>query len=549
MKIFSVPLNPKLSEAEFYNFVNFLSSYKEWIYDVYFTSRIDPFNQDAMGDVFLHPADNIQAIQAALFIQQQTGITISATFNNLNVRPTQQNLDKWIKNFRPLYEHGVRSATIPHIHWMATGQIKKEFPELLVKNTILRKTTEPREVFEQAQAGFDYINIDRNLMRDKEKLTAIKRVKEHTGVKIALLANEGCMGGCAYMEEHYEFNNSRTDGPQYFNDPISRVSCPKWDNIDPSAPLKAADLPPWRTDWEDFRHNLGIDVFKMHGRESVSRLIETCNIIKRYANKEDILFDTFEDFIKETNLEDKPINIWREKIKTCRFECWDCHYCDKIWRAKRNQEPDPKIQLVVNALIESVHSKIQVDVLGLTSPRVQQLLNYLAKDSEKYLEIGSFLGASLSSVLVDNKILAYAVDNWQANIQAQNSEGLPENKKDYFIENIKKYKSDNIIKVFDCDFLKVDKTEIKDVDLFFYDGDHAKDKTAAAVRYFSSCFADTAILIFDDANWEGIVQGAIEGLEQTDLEVIYEKKLLNEVESKQDWWNGLYIVVVKRKGE
>ena len=91
--------------------------------------------------------------------------------------------------------------------------------------------------------------------------------------------------------------------------------------------------------------------------------------------------------------------------------------------------------------------------------------------------------------------------------------------------------------------------KIKDIDLFFYDGDHAKDKTAAAVRYFSSCFADTAILIFDDANWEGIVQGAIEGLEQTDLEVIYEKKLLNEVESKQDWWNGLYIVVVKRKGE
>lgn len=549
MKIFSVPLNPKLSEAEFYNFVNFLSSYKEWIYDVYFTSRIDPFNQDAMGDVFLNPADNIQAIQAALFIQQQTGITISATFNNLNVRPTQQNLDKWIKNFKPLYEYGVRSATIPHIHWMATGQIKKEFPELFVKNTILRKTTEPREVFEQAQAGFDYINIDRNLMRDKEKLTAIKRAKEHTGVKIALLANEGCMGGCAYMEEHYEFNNSRTDGPQYFNDPISRVSCPKWDNIDPSAPLKAADLPPWRNDWEDFRHNLGIDVFKMHGRESISRLVETCSIIKRYAKKEDILFDTFEDFIKETNLEDKPINIWREKIKTCRFECWDCHYCDKIWRAKRNQEHDPKVQLVVNALIESVHSKIQIDVLGLTSPRVQQLLNYLAKDSEKYLEIGSFLGASLSSVLVDNKISAYAVDNWQANIQAQNSEGLPENKKNYFIENIKKYKSDNIIKVFDCDFLKVDKTEIKDVDLFFYDGDHSKDKTAAAVRYFSNCFADTAILIFDDANWEGIVQGAIEGLEQTDLEVIYEKKLLNEVESKQDWWNGLYIVVVKRKGE
>ena len=44
MKIFSVPLNPKLSEKDYFAFLGFLTEYKDWIYDVYFTSRIPPFN-------------------------------------------------------------------------------------------------------------------------------------------------------------------------------------------------------------------------------------------------------------------------------------------------------------------------------------------------------------------------------------------------------------------------------------------------------------------------------------------------------------------------
>ena len=77
-----------------------------------------------------------------------------------------------------------------------------------------------------------------------------------------------------------------------------------------------------------------VDVIKMHGRENTSRLNETMHIIKNYAEDKEILFDTFNEFIDETNLVDAPINIWREKIKTCKFECWDCHYCDKVYDKK-----------------------------------------------------------------------------------------------------------------------------------------------------------------------------------------------------------------------
>ena len=546
MKRFSVPLNPKLSEQDFYKFLEFLKEYKDWIYDIYFTCRISPFGQDAMGDIFIQPEDALFAIETALHIQQETGITVSATFNNTKVTPTQQNLDLWIRNFKPLYDAGVHSCTLPHTHWLATGQIKKAFPNLFVKNTILRKVTTAREVVALAEAGFDYVNLDRNLMRDRDTLLAIKKAKEQTGVKISLLANEGCLGGCPMMEEHYEFNNSRVDNPQYFADPISRVSCPKWDNKDPSVPLKTADLPPWREDWIDFIDNLGIDVFKMHGREAASRLWETVDIIKKFVAEKEILFETFEEFVAETNLVEKPINIWREKIKTCKFECWDCKYCDKIWSAKTNQQVDSKIQLVVDGLVDSVNRPVAVDIPGLTSDRVKQLLNYLGANSKKYLEVGSYLGATLASTIKDNSLTAYAVDNWANNIQPANGLTLPANDKTAFIENVKRYKGANTVKVFDSNFINVNRSEIADVDLFFYDGDHSEIATQTAITYFAPCLAETSILIFDDANWDGVVSGADKGIKEAGLSVLYEKKVLNSEEDAAQWWNGLYILVVKK---
>ena len=91
------------------------------------------------------------------------------------------------------------------------------------------------------------------------------------------------------------------------------------------------------------------------------------------------------------------------------------------------------------------------------------------------------------------------------------------------------------------------------------DSPHDLQTTRDALIYYSKTFADTCICIFDDANWEGVVQGANEGiksisnwrfppsdvkLQKAGLKVLYDKKMLNDVEDKQNWWNGLYIVVV-----
>jgi hypothetical protein len=547
--MFSVPLNPKLNENQLNEFISFLKEYKPFIYDFYFTCRVTPFDQDAMGDVFIGGQEDYNyLILLALFIQNETGITASAVFNNIEVRPDQQNLDLFIKSFQEVYDAGIRSATIPHTHWMATGQIKKAFPELFVKNTILRNVSEPRDIEKLAQAGFDYINLDRDLMRDHDKLKRFKKAKTQFGVKLSLLANESCAGGCIMMDEHYQFNNTRTDGPQYFNDPISRVSCPKWNHEDFSIALKTANFPPWREDWQEFLDDLGIDVIKMHGRESHIRLKETMDIIKRYANNEEILFDSFNDFIEETNMVDKPITVWRNKIKNCKFDCWDCGYCDKIMAVKYGDHIHPKVKLVAKELVDSVNAPIKIDIPGLTSTRVQSLINGLAKGSSKYLEIGSYQGATAASALMGNNLSAYFVDMWQEAPQAVREvwETPVTNTLDEFKNNIKSYIGNNKIFISNSDMFKVNVSKISDIDLFFYDGPHDFESTKNAVKYYSPSFANQSILIFDDANWTEVVQGAHKGIVESGLTILYSKKILNSLESDTDWWNGIYIVVVEK---
>jgi predicted O-methyltransferase YrrM len=557
-KIFSVPINPKLSELEFAEFYSFCEHHKDWISDLYFTSRIAPFTQDAMGDIFVINEDRTGLIENALNIQKYLGIPISATFNNTTISPTQQNLDTFIKNFKPLYDAGIKIATIPHTHWMATGQIKAAFPDLFVKNTILRDVRTAVEIVNLAKYGFDYINLDRDLMRDRDTLLRLKEAKmwieKNLGKKIqySLLANEGCLGACPMMVEHFEFNNTRIErSPQYFNDPISRVSCPKWEVEDPSVFLKTASLPPWRSDWEEFLDNLGIDVFKMHGRESVDRLKETMTLISEYAKGEEILYPTFVDWLKETNLEEKPIDIWREKIKNCKFDCWECQYCDKITEKKSSWDYSDLVKHTAQCIADSGIPKLKNEIPGLTSSRVRTLINSLAKGVGSYLEVGSYLGATATAALANNMLSAYFVDKWQENIQPQREDIVtPDNSKKAFLKNIEKVSGNSLVKVYDNDLFETPIHEFTNqIQMFFYDGPHDHDSTSQAVQYYWSCFQTECILVFDDANWEGVVSGANQGIESMKGRMVYKKIILNSEENPNEWWNGLYVVVIRKEHE
>jgi hypothetical protein len=561
-KVFSLPINPKISE-EFVNqiFIPFLLKHKDLIFDLYFTCRMPPFEQDAMGDVFV--SDIRQTTFDALYISQKSGIPLSATFNNIFVRPTQSNLDLFIENFKPLYDAGVRIATLPHTMWVSTGQIQKEFPELYIKNTILREVTRPNEIVSLAKAGFHYINLDRDLMRDRESLLQIKEAKEYCEsigkpVRLSLLVNETCRGGCPIMVEHYHYNNTRTDeDPQFFHDPISRNSCSKWDMQDSSSSLKAANLPPWKEDWEEFL-DLGIDVFKLHGRESAMRLHESMDMIERWAKNEKIMFALFNDYIEDLSLKDRPIDIWREKIKTCKFDCWKCNYCESVVESslkKQNRTQHSYVNLVLNAIDNSAtkssnFNEESFDVDGFSSHRVRHLLNSICSfEGIKYLEIGSYLGSTFCAAIQNNTLEAYAVDNWETeDLQPYENERIIESASiEKFKENAKLYKGHSKVRLINADCVNLVPEDFHSkVNFVFYDGNHEYLNQLNALETIKNLVEDTFILILDDANFEGVIESAEEFVRRNNYEILFERKLLNQIESDKMWWNGLYILILSR---
>jgi predicted O-methyltransferase YrrM len=187
------------------------------------------------------------------------------------------------------------------------------------------------------------------------------------------------------------------------------------------------------------------------------------------------------------------------------------------------------------------------NIPGLTSKKVQKFINGICKESSSYLEIGSYLGATAVAALDGNKLDAYFVDMWKQPIQTARDDldELPENSKETFIKNVKKYKGDNTVHIFDSDLFKVNREELKDIDVFFYDGPHDFETTSRAVQYYAQTFAKDAILIFDDANFDGVVYGANDGLSKSKLNPKYSRILLSsDFEMEDEFWNGLYIVAL-----
>jgi hypothetical protein len=50
----------------------------------------------------------------------------------------------------------------------------------------------------------------------------------------------------------------------------------------------------------------------------------------------------------------------------------------------------------------------------------------------------------------------------------------------------------------------------------------------------------------DDANWDGVVDATIAALTDSGAQITYQKLMLNSEENSREWWNGLFIVVIRK---
>lgn len=333
---FSMPIWPGLTPDEIINdVIPVLRNARNTISDLYFTARVPPFMSDAMGGIIVTD-EQIQVINNAVFISNETGIPLSATFNNTSVNPRFENYKTFVEEFTPLYEANIKTVTIPFVTWMRYG-LKEQFPDLFVKNTILQRLSEPAEVARYYAEGFDYINLDRNVMRNEDRLKEIVEAKttmeDKLGKKLylSLLVNEMCESYCSVQDDHYNYNFDRTESdPSYFDSNMrNTASCVIQDTQSARYILKAASIPAYYSQFDHYSNY--VDVFKLHGRESKSVFYNSLDLVDRFSNRKP-LDDPYRRILDQ--LPEKQKDIYLQYIKNCKFNCWKCKVCDNLAEGK-----------------------------------------------------------------------------------------------------------------------------------------------------------------------------------------------------------------------
>ena len=188
-------------------------------------------------------------------------------------------------------------------------------------------------------------------------------------------------------------------------------------------------------------------------------------------------------------------------------------------------------------------SKEIINMGGASGIKTRHFLNNLLQmNTAKYLEIGVGGGSLTCSAMYNNCAKVFCIDDWS---------GTP---REDFMENYKKYKGYNYTKLIEQSYQNIDINKLSKFNIILYDATLDYNDIYGALPYFINCMEDVFVYIVDDINWRYIQAAAKKSIEYLNLTILYEKEIIltnNETHTpmdiaKETWWNGLYVVVLKK---
>lgn len=192
-------------------------------------------------------------------------------------------------------------------------------------------------------------------------------------------------------------------------------------------------------------------------------------------------------------------------------------------------------------------SKLTKEVLaieGMSSAKNRHLLNNICSlPNANYLEIGVWKGSTFVAALYSNTATlkaTIAIDNFT-------QFGGP---KKEFLQNVASFLPNNKVEFYDYDCFKIRKTFIfkNPITIYFFDGDHTALAQQLAFTYYNDVFADTFIALVDDWNHEPTRIGTKQAFKELNYTILFEQELPAKFNGDlENWWNGLYIAVIKKK--
>ncbi len=194
-----------------------------------------------------------------------------------------------------------------------------------------------------------------------------------------------------------------------------------------------------------------------------------------------------------------------------------------------------------------LESKITDDILnidGMTGKKTRHFYNnILNMDDARYFEIGTWKGSSVCSAMFGNKAEIICVDNWSEF----------NGPKEEFLNNFEKFKGENSANFLEQDCFTIDPKSLPKFNIYLYDGCHSREDQMKALSHFIECLDEIFIFIVDDwfaVGCEDVRSGTFDGILKCDLDILYQVEIPQSKLGKscaEDWWNGLYLAILKKK--
>ena len=198
-------------------------------------------------------------------------------------------------------------------------------------------------------------------------------------------------------------------------------------------------------------------------------------------------------------------------------------------------------------------SKITDEILkldGMTGKRTRHFYNNICSmDDARYLEVGTWKGASVCSAMHQNDDLScVCIDNW--------SEFNGPKKE--FLENFNKFKGNTNSRFIESNCWDVDPKTLGRFNIYMYDGNHSEDSHFKALNHFTSCLDDEFIYLIDDWNWEKVRRGTFNSIEKNNFKILFKKEIrttegIHDEEihaqphgAESDWHNGICVFVLQK---
>jgi hypothetical protein len=186
-------------------------------------------------------------------------------------------------------------------------------------------------------------------------------------------------------------------------------------------------------------------------------------------------------------------------------------------------------------------SKLNGNILsidGMSSRFNRHLLNNIGAEFESfnYLEVGVHKGSTYISSLYENNIInAWGIDDWS---QFGDQSVI-------FLDNCRKFNVPTKFIGLNC--FNIDSNAIRNIDFYFYDGNHYAYETKRGLIHFYNSFSDEFLYVIDDYDWAEIQEGTREAINSCNFKIRYENYLKSGVMNNSDgWWNGLGIFILQK---